>query len=123
MKPRAEENNPSVYEKKPRGKKKTCLSFCDLPLPSFATILNLLQKSSPFSPRPGKRVSSELPRMMGFRGIATPSENLTFIGLPSRGAGEFVGRIKAGVMGVIEECKGCGAEGAGDGDIEYGGRD
>jgi hypothetical protein len=47
-------------------------------LPSFATILNLLQKSSPFSPRPGRRVSSELPRMMGFRGIALPSENLTF---------------------------------------------
>jgi len=53
--------------------------------------------------------------MMGFRGTATPSVNLTFTSL--RSAGDFEGRINAGVMGVTEGCKGCGVEGAGETDI------
>jgi hypothetical protein len=55
---------------------------------SLATILNLLQKSSPRSPRFGNKLSSELPRMM-------VSVNLT------SGAGDFEGRTKTGVMGVM----------------------
>lgn len=56
---------------------------------SLATILNLLQKSSPRSPRFGNKLSSEPPRMMA-------SENLM-----STGAGDFEGRAKTGVMGVM----------------------
>jgi len=61
--------------------------------------------------------------MMGFRGMASPSKNLTFIAPPPRGAGDCEGRMNAGVIGVIEGCKGCGAEEVGEVDIEYGERD
>jgi len=59
---------------------------------NLATMLKRRQKSSPFSPRAGRRVSSVLPRMIG-RGEGdvkvTPAEL------------DFGGRAKAGVMGVI----------------------
>ena len=121
VKPRAKEIRLMRMNERGGGKEgKIHLSFRSLP--SFATILNLLQKSSPFSPRPGKRVSSELPRMITFRGIALPSENLTFIAHPSSGAGDFEGLMNAGMMGVTEGCKGCGVEGAGEAGIAYGER-
>lgn len=62
---------------------------------AFATMEKRRQKSSPFSPREGKRVSSVFPRMMG-RARGSFSENLM-----DDGEGEGVGRMKAGVMGVI----------------------
>jgi len=62
-------------------------------LSSFATILNLLQKSSPFSPLEGNSVSSELPLIIGLRGV-TPalSSNLTLAGPGEVG----FGRMKTG---------------------------
>jgi len=57
--------------------------------------------------------------MMGFRGIALPSENLTFTAPPSCSPGDLEGRMNAGVMGVTEGCKGCGVEGEGETRIAY----
>jgi hypothetical protein len=67
---------------------------------SFATMLNLLQKSSPLWPRLGTKLSSEPPRM-----IVSP---VYFISL---GAGDLAGRAKTGVIGVIGGWRGCGALG------------
>lgn len=65
---------------------------------TLATILNLLQNWSPFSPRFGNNVSSFSPRMIGCSGA-----NLT--------ADVFLGRAKTGAMGVIGGCSGCGVLG------------
>jgi len=68
-----------------------------------------LQKSSPFSPLEGRSVSSVFPRRIG-RGFpvenVTPGDELT---VPEAEDAAEEGRMKAGVMGVIEGCNGCGA--------------
>lgn len=76
---------------------------------SLATILNLRQKSSPASPRLGSKTSSEFPRMIG-----SAVANLT----PSRGAGDFGGRVKAGTMGDTGGWSRCGVLGTADGERE-----
>lgn len=64
-------------------------------------MLKRRQKSSPLSPRFGRRVSSELPRMIGLVAKVT-----------SRGEDDCLGgRAKAGVMGVIGGWSGWGVLG------------
>lgn len=90
------------------NEKHTNLSF--FRLSSLATMLNLRQKSSPFSPREGRSVSSEFPLIMGFRGVATPSLNAMLVGV-----GLFdAGRMNAGVIGVTGGSSGWGVDGAGE---------
>ena len=78
-----------------------CLSRPGFWLSSLTTILKRLQKSSPLSPRRGRRVSSFSPRRMG-----CVTANLT-----SRSCGNLEGRAKTGVMGVMVGGSGCGVLG------------
>jgi hypothetical protein len=89
------------------------LSFCveGVLSSTFTTMLNRLQKSSPFSPRPGNNVSSVLLRIMGLDAPRDPieSENLT---------ATLAGRAKMGQIGVTGFWSGCGSASgiAGEGD-------
>lgn len=78
------------------------LCFCELGfrLSSLATILNRLQKSSPFSPRRGRSFSSEFPRII----VSGPH----LMSLDSEG---FDGRAKTGRIGVMVGGRGWGALG------------
>ena len=71
----------------------------------FATMLKRRQKSSPFSPREGRRVSSASLRRMG-RGVAWSEEG-------AKEMAGLAGRAKTGVIGVSGAWRGCGELGEG----------